>query len=211
MHEGKLTYGALQACDAEAVIHLLAGAFSSSEPPAVAMGLSNDDLVTFVKQLVPSAADSGLSAVARPGCGGEAVGVMLNDDFSRPFSIDTSLISKKFLPIFRMLGELDDRYRTSRATREGECLHLFMLAVDSRFTGQGIAQGLVEASLQIAKAKGYRCAVTEATGLISQRVFRRLGFEERFRVSYAEYKYEQEPVFASISAQGGAALMERQL
>ncbi len=136
---------------------------------------------------------------------------MLNDDFSQPFSIDTSLISKKFLPIFSMLGELDNQYRNLRAAPQGECLHLFMLAVDPRFTGQGIAQRLVETSLQIAKARGYRYAVTEATGLISQKVFRKLGFEERFRVSYAEYKYEGQHVFASIVAHGGTALMERQL
>ncbi len=205
-----LTYGALQACDAPAVVHLLARAFSTSEPPAVAMGLAYDDLAAFLRQLVASATDTALSAVARFGSTGEAVGVMLNDDFSQPFSADTSLISKNFLPIFSMLGELDDQYRKHRATQAGECLHLFMLAVDPRFTGQGVAQQLVNTSLQIAKAKGYRCAVTEATGLISQRVFRKLGFEERFRVSYAEYKYGGQPVFASIVAHGGTALMERQ-
>jgi ribosomal protein S18 acetylase RimI-like enzyme len=84
-----------------------------------------------------------------------------------------------------------------------------MLAVDPRFTGQGVAQRLVETSLQMAQSRGYRCAVTEATGLISQRVFRKLGFEERFRVSYAEYKYEGRAVFASIVAHGGTALMEK--
>ncbi len=206
-----LTYGVLQACDADAVVHLLAAAFSAREPPAVAMGLSYDDLATFVRQLIPCAADAGLSAVARPASAGDAVGVMLNDDFGRPFPINSSAISQKFLPIFSMLGELDDLYRESRAVGKGECLHLFMLAVDPPFTGKGVAQRLVETSLQLAKTKGYRYAVTEATGLISQRVFRKLGFEERFRTSYADYKYREQSVFASIVAHDGTALMERSL
>ncbi len=206
-----LTYSALQARDAEAVVHLLAAAFSAGEPPAVAMGLSYDDLATFVRQLIPCAADAGLSAVARPLSGGDAVGVMLNDDFGRPFPVNSSIISEKFLPIFSMLAELDDRYKESRAIGEGQCLHLFMLAVDPRFTGQGVAQRLVETSLELAKTKGYRYAVTEATGLISQWVFRKLGFEERFRISYADYKYREQAVFASIVAHDGTALMERSL
>lgn len=211
MNDEMLTYGVLQGCDAEAVVHLLATTFSAGEPPAVAMGLSYNDLVTFVRPLIAWATHAGLSAVARLTTGSDAVGVMLNDDFCRPFPIDLSGISEKFLPIFSMLGELDDRYRERRAIAEGQGLHLFMLAVDSRFTGQGIAQRLVETSLQMARTKGYQCAITEATGLISQRVFRKLGFEERFRTSYADYKYRDRAVFASIVAHGGAALMERSL
>jgi ribosomal protein S18 acetylase RimI-like enzyme len=63
-----------------------------------------------------------------------------------------------------------------------------MLAVDLQFDGKGIAQSLVERCLENGARKGYRRAVTEATGSISQRVFRKLGFEERFRTRYRDFR-----------------------
>ena len=61
----------------------------------------------------------------------------------------------------------------------GQCLHLFMLAEDTHFVGQGIAQQLVAAWLLDGHQKGYTHAVTEATGVVSQRVFRKLEFTDR--------------------------------
>ncbi len=204
-----LSYGLLETSDAAAMVRLLATAFSAAEPPAVAMGLSCDELARFVGFLAPRAVDDGLTVVARHGS--EVVGVVLTDDFAAPSPIDLQLISKKFLPILAMLDTLDAQYRRGRATVPGECLHLFMLAVDARLAGQGVAQGLVQACIDNGRKKGYRRAMTEATGAVSQRVFRKLGFEERYRVAYQGFRYQGESVFASITAHNGAALMERPL
>src|ERR1035441_7520651 len=148
MEDHMLRYDLLQASDVDQMVHLLAAAFSAAEPPAVAMGLSYDELASFVSLLSPRA--------------------------------------------------LDAQYRHGRTIVRGEHLHLFMLAVDARFAGQGIAQRLVQTCLDNGREKGYCRAVTEATGLVSQRVFRKLGFEERYRVSYRDYRYGGEAVFASI-------------
>jgi ribosomal protein S18 acetylase RimI-like enzyme len=211
MEDHMLRYDLLQASDVDQMVHLLSAAFSAAEPPAVAMGLSYDELASFVSLLAPRALDDGLTAVARDRSGKELVGVVLTDDFSTPSPIDLHLISKKFSPIFAMLDTLDAQYRHGRTIVRGEHLHLFMLAVDARFAGQGIAQRLVQTCLDKGREKGYCRAVTEATGLVSQRVFRKLGFEERYRVSYRDYSYGGEAVFASIVGHDGAALMERML
>jgi len=88
---------------------------------------------------------------------------------------------------------------------------LFMLAVDAQHGGRGIAQRLVEYCLENGTRKGYRWAVTEATGAISKRVFRKLGFEERFRIPYCNFKYCGEAVFSSITGHDGVALMDKSL
>jgi len=209
MEDRVLTYDLLQASDVEPMVHLLATTFSMAEPPAVAMRLSYDDLASLVSILAPRAVNDGLTVVAHSG--DELVGVVLTDDFGTPPPVDLRLASKRFLPIFAMLDTLDAEYRRSRTIVQGEHLHLFMLAVDARFTGRGIAQRLVETCIENGRKKGYRHAVTEATGVISQRVFGKLGFEERYRVSYRDYSYGGEAVFASIVAHDGAALMERML
>jgi ribosomal protein S18 acetylase RimI-like enzyme len=207
---GFVEYGLLRASDAEEMVRLLATAFSAAEPPAVAMGLSYDELARFVSLLAPRAIADGLTAVARTRAG-EVAGVMLTDDFGAPAPIPLDRISSKFRPILALLDTLDAQYRDGKNIAPGEHLHLFMLAVDARHAGRGIAQGLVETCLANGRKKGYRHALTEATGAVSQRVFRKLGFEERYRVSYQDYRHDGEAVFASISGHPGAALMERTL
>lgn len=206
-----IRYGVLQTTDVESMIRVLAAAFSTAEPPAVAMGLSFTELAEFLQLLAPQAVADGLTVVARSCSRDAVVGVLLSDDFAAPTPFDPQRISKRFVPIFAMLESLDDQYRHERAIREGEYLHLFMLAVDAQFSGQGIAQRLVECCLENGLRKGYRWAVTEATGVVSQRVFRKLGFEERFRISYRDYRYGGEAAFASITDHGGAALMDKSL
>jgi len=207
MEDGALSYDLLQASDVEPMVNLLATAFSVAEPPAVAMGLSREELAAFVSTLALRAVDDGLTIVARDQSGCKLIGVVLTDDFARPPVLDLRLISNRFLPIFAMLDALDAQYRHGKTIVRGEFLHLFMLAVDAGYTGQGIAQRLVEGCIENGRKKGYRYAVTEATGVISQRVFRKLGFEERYRVSYRDYRHEGEAVFASIVGHAGAALM----
>jgi hypothetical protein len=77
--------------------------------------------------------------------------------------------------------------------------------------GRASRKRLVQTCLDNGREKGYRRAVTEATGRVSQRVFRKLGFEERCCVSYRDYSYGGEAVFASIVGHDGATLMVRML
>lgn len=110
-----------------------------------------------------------------------------------------------------MLGSLDKQYQGGRKIATGEYLHLFMIAVDEAFTGRGIAQRMVEACLANGRRRGYTHAVTEATGVVSQHVFRKLGFVERVRVSYQDYRYEGRAVFERIREHEGAVLMDRRV
>jgi predicted acetyltransferase len=92
-----------------------------------------------------------------------------------------------------------------------EYLHLFMLRVDGQFAGQGIGQKLIKASLRNGSRKGYRMALTEATGKVSQHIFRKYGFADRFGVACSNFKYENRLVFASICEHEEAILMDRSL
>lgn len=195
------------ASDTDAVAKLLATAFSKSEPPAVAMGLTEAELEQFVRLLCPNAAEEQLTIIAQDQRG-QIVGVMLSDDFALPPDPEPHAFSAKFLPIFSMLEGLDQQYRRDRTIAPGRYLHLFMLAVDDRFAGQGIAQRMIDACLENGRRKGFRYAVTEATGVVSQHVFGKLGFKERFRTSYQDYRFEGRAVFRSIRVHEGTLLMD---
>jgi ribosomal protein S18 acetylase RimI-like enzyme len=204
-----VTCGVFRASDTAAVVDLLARVFSAAEPPAVAMGLTPAEMERFVSLLCPAAAADGLTVVARVLGTNQIVGVLLTDDFGAPPTLDLSKISDKFLPILTMLEGLDEQYRKGRSIVAGQYLHLFMLAVDTHFVGHGIAQQLVTACLSNGRQKGYTHAVTEATGVVSQRVFRKVGFTDRVRVTYRDYRYDGRPVFASIRDHMATILMDR--
>ena len=197
--------------DAEETIRLLATVFSESEPPAVAMGLSCGDMEQFLQLLAPKAIADGLTVLARNRATGKLAGVLLTNDFASPLALDLNQISKKFLPIISMLQALDEQFRSGRTISAGEYLHLFMLGVDRQFAGRKIGQGLVETCLKNGFRKGYRWALTEATGKVSQNVFRKQGFVDRFSVSYRDFLYENKVVFASIQEHENAILMDKAL
>ena len=204
-------YQVAKPSDSDEVICLLARVFSESEPPAVAMALSFRDFEQFLQFLVPAIIPTGLTVVSRNADTEAVVGVLFTDDFATPPILDLSRISQKFLPILFMLDRLDGQFRKGRTILPREYLHLFMLAVDVRFAGQGIGQGLIKACIDNGVRKGYRTGITEATGKVSQHIFRKNGFADRFRVSYRSFVYENRAVFAAIREHEGAILMDRSL
>ena len=197
--------------DSDDIIRLLARVFSESEPPAVAMGLSFDDMKQFLQFVVPSVIPDGLTVISRSNDTGKLAGVMLSDDFASPPALDLGQINSKLRPILSMLEILDEQFRTGRSISAGECLHLFMLGVDGQFAGCGVGQGLVQACVDNGYRKGYRTALTEATGRVSQHIFRKNGFVDRFSVSYQDFVYEDKVAFASIREHEKAILMEKSL
>jgi ribosomal protein S18 acetylase RimI-like enzyme len=204
-------YDVAKPSDSDDIVRLLANVFSESEPPAVAMALSFHDMEQFLQLVVPRVIPAGLTVLSRSQDPGQLAGVLLTDDFALPPDFDLSQISSKFLPILSMLGTLDEQFRRGRAVSPGEYLHLFMLGVDRQFAGHGIGKGLVKACLGIGLRRGYRTALTEATGRVSQHIFRSSGFADRFSVAYQNFVYQNKVVFASIREHESAVLMDRSL
>ena len=204
-----LDYTVAKLADSEEVVRLLAHVFSESDPPAVAMALSFEEMEQFLQLIVPNVIPDGLTVIARSKDTGKLAGVMLSDDFASPPATDPGQVSTKLLPILSMLDNLDEQFRSGKTIAPGQYLHLFMLGVDSQFAGRGVGQGVVKACIENAVQMGYRIALTEATGRVSQHIFRKNAFVERFSVSYQDFIYEDRKVFASIQDHDQAILMER--
>lgn len=206
-----IQYAVAQLSDSDDIVGLLAKAFSASEPPAVAMRLSCDEMERFLRVIAPQIIPHQLTLIARASESNRPAGALLTDDFASPPVLDVAQISPKFLPIFTMLQRLDDDFRAATPVLPGTHLHLFMLAVDAQFAGCGVAQGLVNACVDNGIRRGYRTALTEATGKTSQHVFRKNGFADRCSIPYAEFAYEGRVVFASLREHERAILMARSL
>jgi ribosomal protein S18 acetylase RimI-like enzyme len=204
-----IRYGLLDSNDIEEMAELLADVFSRFDPPALAVGLLSDEVRELVRLFGRRAPGDGLTIIARSQSSGRLVGAMLTDDFSNPPPEGIDKAAMKFDPIAALLEDVDQQYRKLNAVKPGETLHLFMLGVAAGFGGKGIAQTLVRLTLENGLRKGYKVAVTEATGNISQHVFRNLGFAERFRTPYRQFTYCGKRTFESIVGHEALLLMER--
>lgn len=199
------------ASDRDEMCRLLSAVFCRHDPPAVATGITPTEFEAFVRLLCPKAEAEGLTLVARCASTGELMGTLLAEDSMSDQPQGMENLSEKFQPIFDILGQLYTDYHDFQSLRLGEWLHLFLLGVDRRFAGQGVAKRLVAASLENGARRGYRVAVTEATNKTSQHIFRKQGFVERVQRSYRDHRFEGQAVFASIAGEGGPILMDKKL
>jgi len=205
-----MDYRVATLADAEEIVRLLADVFSASDPPAVAMGITAADMEQFLRLIVPRVIPDGLTVAAREKSG-KLAGTFLSDDFATPPAIEAAPVSPKLLPILAMLDALDQQFRHGKSISRGRYLHLFMVGVDREFAGRGVAQGLLQLCLENGRQKGYWTALAEATGKVSQHIFRKNGFAERFRSSYRDFVYQDQKVFSSIQGHDATILMDRVL
>lgn len=203
-------YGLIEEGEINAMASLLAEAFSLYEPPAVAVGLTAPEIKRLVTAFGPKAMSERLSIIARAATG-VLLGALLVEDFATPPPSDLESIAPRFAPIGALLDGLDSQYRASRSIEPGAYLHLFMVGVAHHASGRGIAHQLITTGLAHGKSRGYSHAVTEATGSVSQHVFRKLGFREILAASYKEFLFEGQHVFSSVVGAEATILMERQL
>ncbi len=178
---------------------MVAEAFTRYEPVMVAQDISLNECVDFVKLLGPKAQQEELTVVARDQETGQIIGAMITDDFASAPLESMEHLGGKFEPVFALLSELDAQYNQGRSLRLGKYLHLFMIAVTHQHKGRKVAQNLIQACLENGTRKGYKAAVTEATGMISQHIFRnKFGFADRLEIPYKTFIYQGKRVFESI-------------
>lgn len=197
--------------DLDEMASLLATAFGKHEVMAISSGYTHQELVDFVKLLGPAAHRDKLTVVARDIPSGAMIGALLSEDFCAEAPEGFDRVSDKFRPTLTLLEQLDTQYRQGKDIRPGHFLHLYMLGVKRTHTGKKIGQHLLTTSLENAAARGYRMALAEATGAVSQSICRKLGFVERLSVSYQDYTYQGRRVFAHIEGVTGTVLMDRSL
>jgi ribosomal protein S18 acetylase RimI-like enzyme len=197
--------------DARQLLHLIARTFSADEPLCVASGLLAPDIERFLQGASEQLLSDGLTMVARDVASGKLAGALIAEDLAAPLPVEPENLSPKFQSILSLLAHLGDDYRQGRTLSSGQHLHVLMLATDRRYRGRGVAQKLIASSVENSLELGFRHAVTEATGVVAQHVFRKAGFVERLRVPYASFRRDSVAPFASIQGDEGAILMDKSL
>ena len=190
---------------------MVAEAFTRYEPVTASLGIPSNDFAKFVRLLGPKAEQEQLTVIARDQKSGQIIGAMITDDFAVEPPKEIKQLGENFEPVWAVLDELDTQYKQGRILPEGWYLHFFLLAVGHRYIGMHVARNLVQACLENGIKKGYKTGVVEATGILSQNLFKKFGFADRFEAPYKTFTFQGRRVFESIKGHHGIILMDKAL
>jgi ribosomal protein S18 acetylase RimI-like enzyme len=189
---------------------MTAEAFACYDPVMTSLGIPSSDFAEFVRLLGPRAEEE-LTVIATDLESGQIIGAMITDDFAINPPAEIKQLGEKFEPVWALLDELDAQYKRRRILPTGKYLHFFLLAVDHQYSGRHVAQNLVQVCLENGVKKSYKVGVVEATSCVSQHIFRKFGFVDRFEVPYQTFAHQGRLVFESIKGHHGIILMDKAL
>jgi ribosomal protein S18 acetylase RimI-like enzyme len=206
-NNNEIIFQTMQTNDIEETATCVSQVFSNFEPMAKFLKLSFNDLYKFALPVCQKAADEKISIIAKDRKNGGVVGFIISEDFITVHPQYLEDIDNKFIYIFSLLSALNENYRKSHPVKAGEAIHILMLGVQAQYTKRHIATNLVRENLNLAKHHNFKIAVTEATGVYSQNIFRKLGFTEEFAIEYKSYNFKSQQVFSSLENPSNCLLM----
>lgn len=129
----------------------------------------------------------------------------LNKVSSNPAQIPVGRLHKAVLKVIHNHVDMFSIYETQKKM---ECS---ILAVDSRYTRQGLASKLMEYSLDIAKASGAGVIWTEALSEYTAKIASKFGFDTLKFIGYSEFVFEGDTPLANIPGHQTGRLMARKV
>lgn len=183
--------------------------FTRYEPVTSSLGISFDAFANFIRLQGSKLEQEELTVIARHQKTKQIIGAMVADDFSIEPPEEMRHLGDNFDPLWAVLDELDSQYKHGRVLPKGDYLHLLLLAVDPQQSGKNIAKNLVQTCLENGIKKGYKTGIVEATGVVSQHIFRKFGFVDCFEAPYKKFTFQGKPVFESIKNHHSIILMDK--
>ena len=197
----------------EEAARCVARVFSADEPLVTRLGITEEEMFSFTGTYYQKIAEEGLSILARDQRSSRVIGARISEDAAIPPRAEhVTGFSRKLRPVFACLETLHRVYQEERMPEPGECVHMFMVAVERRYTNRGIAPQMNHLFFEMVARMGYRHLVTEPTGAISQHLLRdKLGFRVLHCLAYDDFEYEGLKIFAGMPEHPCIMLMEKTL
>lgn len=197
----KVVYSLLTNRDIEEAAICIARAFRQGEPMALALNIPEEDFIYFTRILIKKAARDGMSVVARDPQNNRLAGCIICEDYVTEPPEGIEKVSPLFNPIFSLLDALGASYRAEHFVAPGEIYHLFMGGVYPDYAGYGIAAQITNFIENHARKKGYKAAIGEVTGPVSQHIYiKQLGYRPLYKIRYQDFLYEGKTIFKNITA-----------
>ena len=194
-----IIYDILDESDLDGASLCLTDTFTHGEPMTRELGITEQEFFTFSELVCAKAALEKFSVVARDELTGLLVGCHISEDFAEGLIKEDDPIPSCFYPILALLEELDKKYINKYPVAKNDLLHGFMVGVDKRYGGKSIGYHLVDVNNALGNVKGFRAAIAEATGPVSQHILiDKHHYEILEAIPYNAFRYQQRLVFNGI-------------
>ena len=191
---------------------LVVTTFNEREPLANVNNAPPKEFAEFILALTEHCANNGLGFVATESTTNKVIGAILASDLAEVLNQADNHEDEPANPIACLITELNKSHFKDQVLAENTYLNIKFVAMDERFNGKGIVNELIAKCISEAKNKGFRYAQAEATGNISQHIFKnKLGFEEKAFIKYSEYTLDGEQPFAEIKEHEGIKLLIKEI
>jgi hypothetical protein len=186
--------------DVEEATQCILHNFLSGEPMCSALQLTEDDFELFIRLFTEKSAKEELSVIARHPVTNKFMGCIISEDMATEAPEGIENMSEKALPIVSLLEELDAEFLSKNPPIPGEFFHMLLCGVYKEFSGLQLTHLLTQESEKLAKERGYKLALIEATGPASQYVVKeKMGYKQQEALTYKTFSYNGSYPFASIS------------
>lgn len=193
----KLNYSLLTQKDIPSTITCVIKVFLYEEPMTKTLGITESEFKIFVKAICKKTAKEKMSYVCKEN--NKVIGFCLNEDLiTKPFP-ESTRITSKMNPIFKLLKELDKEFLENKKVSKKIFFHLFMIGSLKEYRNQGIAKKLTANSLALAKKMKFKEVVTEATSTNSQNLLKKhFNFREFTEIKYGKFKFSKRLPFKDL-------------
>jgi GNAT superfamily N-acetyltransferase len=162
--------------------------FVEYEPTSVALKLTTCDFTTSFQNIMKQCVDCGYS-FAFVDSDDNIKAQILNIPYDTYENVHYGHI-RETDPMFDLFGNLDHQPPTGKS--------LYVFAIGSDVTGQGLATKLLEKTVEECKTNGFESICGDCTNIKSQSLFGKFDFETVSSVVYKGYKYGCMRPFDSI-------------
>jgi ribosomal protein S18 acetylase RimI-like enzyme len=164
---------------------LLTNSFFRDEPLAKCLQL--DDPIDFAKNVINGSLNDQCSFVVYDAQTNELVGISLNEVKYKDVKHIINESNEKLYFILHLLDHMHKDINLFDQFKTNSLLHIFIINVDSKYRGCGLASRLISASIEHAKKRHIGGAYAEATNIYSLNSFKKQDFQIYHQLNYIDY------------------------
>jgi ribosomal protein S18 acetylase RimI-like enzyme len=208
--EKGIVYEILQKKDLEETTLLLSEIFTGGEPSVRYFGITATEYYYFAQLFCKKGVEEGLSIIAKDKDTGKIVAFLLSEDFDSSAPEGIEKIDRKIAIDMAIVDAIEEDAKANK--KEGERrFHIFFGGTENDYGNKGIMTTLIDESIKLAKRKKFTNIIAEPTGLATQHIFKKFGFEQQKMIEYKKFIFEGKHIYENFEGPIGIILMEKRI
>ncbi|MBU3956418.1 GNAT family N-acetyltransferase [bacterium] len=204
--ENGIVFEILQEKDLEETAVLISEVFTKGEPSVRYFGITAKEYHYIAKLYCKKGIEEGFSVIAKDK--GKIVAFLISEDFdsSKPEGIEK--IDRKIAIDMAIVDAIEEDAKANK--KEGERrFHIFLGGTEKEYVNRGIMTTLIDESIKLAKSNKFTNIIAEPTGLVTQHLFKKFGFEQKKMIEYKKFVLEGKNIYDKLEGPIGILLMEK--